>query len=988
MNVACKYRVPSNIQRRIVHSSTRKVFKDDLRAAAYKPELVERNNYFKWCKEERFNAAINSEKPVFSMVLPPPNITGKLHLGHALACTIQDVIVRRKRSMGHNVMWLPGTDHAGIATQGVVEKYLQSKQNLTRQDLGREKFVQEVWKWKELHGDAICKQLRTLACSLDWSRQMFTMDPRHTNAVNHAFIELFRKGLIYRKKSLINWCNKLQSTVSDIEVDKVELEGPTEITVSGYEKPVKFGLIYNFAYKVTASDEELVVATTMPETMLGDTAVAVHPDDQRYHHLRGKTVTHPFSNKNIPIIFDTFVDMEFGTGAVKITPAHSKIDYDVGKYHNLPLHQVINEHGQMINSGIFDNMKRYDCRETLLQKLGELGLLRSVSSHKMSLPVCSRSGDVIYNLPKEQWFLSCKKINKKAKELVKSGKLKIKPEKFTKNWLDWTGDGRDWCISRQLWWGHQIPAYRCKADKDVVWIAEIDENEAKDKAAVILRTLPENIQAERDSDVLDTWFSSGIYPFASLGWPDLHSKDYQKFYPLSLMATGHDILGFWVHRMVILGLELTEKLPFENILLHGIVCDSKGAKMSKSKGNVIDPLDVINGISLDGLRKKTEEMCEKGILTKEEMGKAKAYHKSNFSNSNGIPECGVDALRFSIVSHDIKSNFVHFDVDLCHTNKLFGNKIWQSVKYTQLSFDKLKPIEEEINANDLTYFDRWILSRQAKMVDDVNSSIDDYDFHIATKSLKTLIYNEFCDVYLEATKPGIDNPSPKIGYAHAHTLSAVLNTSLRCLAPFMIYLTEELIPRIPAFEHNIVHNFKDGGTGLFSFPQYEDFKLWRNAELEDQVHKLLDTIFLVRQLKGFYGISNKVRPTVHLKSTDNTLLTDIVHNGTVFLNLTRCGKIQSADNHGHKNFVSAVLNKDTTVSVELVADDVDSVIKSARTRLEKKVAKAEEAVLKYESKFASDKYRNSVSEITQHLDKEKYLDKKSELEQLKKLIQA
>ncbi|KAG6458246.1 hypothetical protein O3G_MSEX010757 [Manduca sexta] len=869
---------------------------------------------------------------------------------------------------------------------GVVEKYLKTKQNTTRHEIGRQNFVNEVWKWKDKHGDTITNQLRTLGCSLDWSREMFTMDRTHSHAVNAAFIELFVKGLIYRKKALVNWCNALKSTVSDIEVENITLDGPTDITLPGYSKPVKFGLLYDFAYKIYGSEEEIVVSTTMPETMLGDTAIAVHPNDVRYQHLKGKKAIHPFRSQNetIPIIFDEFVDMKFGTGAVKITPAHSKTDYEVAKHHHLPLLQVINEEGVIINTEVFNNVKRYDCRQMLVKKLEDMGLLKAVKPHQMTLPTCSRSGDVIDHLPKEQWFLSCSKLNERATELVKKGDLKILPEKFVKHWLHWTGDDRDWCISRQLWWGHQIPAYKCTVDKDVVWIAAMDEALARDDASRVLRTLPELVKVQRDTDVLDTWFSSGIYPFASLGWPDYSSKDYKDFYPLDLMATGHDILGFWVHRMVILGLELTGRLPFHNVLLHGIICDSKGAKMSKSRGNVIDPIDVINGISIEHLKTKSEDMYKTGLLSKDELKKALAYHKANFSATKGIPECGVDALRFTLLTQDIKSHIVNFDVAVCHSNKLFCNKIWQSIKYMQLSYAKLKSCDEEITKNDLTFFDKWILSRLADMVETVNSSMDNYDFHLATKAIRTLIYNEFCDVYLEATKPGFDDKDVKKGYAHAHTLSAVLNTALRCLAPYMIFVTDELIPKIPNFENNVIINYNDESKKYFDFPKTDDFEIWKDEMVENRADKVLNTVYLVRELKALYNISNKVRPSIRINTTDSDLMSDLENNKNIVLNLTRCCEISFTG--AEKNYVKGVLDNKTEVSVEIIGEDIETAILSAKKKLEKRINKLEESLTKLESKFSTKHYLSSVPEWTQISDKEKLVTKRKELQELQRLI--
>lgn len=644
----------------------------------------------------------------------------------------------------------------------------------------------------------------------------------------------------------------------------------------------------------------------------------------------------------------------------------------------------------MKNAETFTDMKRYDCREAVVNALDVLGLMKEVRPHSMTLPTCCRTGCVIDHLLKEQWFVSCKKLNERAAHMVKTGELIIEPEKYVKYWLDWTGDDRDWCISRQLWWGHQIPAYKCTYNHNIAWIAARSEAEAKIEASKVFRTLPDMVVAERDPDVLDTWFSSGLYPFAALGWPNTPpNKDFDQFYPLDLMATGHDILGFWVHRMVILGLELTGKLPFKKVLLHGVICDGRGAKMSKSRGNVIDPLDVIDGISLDNLKEKTKEMHRNGILSLDEVDKALTYHKDNFSATKGIPECGVDALRFTLLSQDIKSHYVNFDIAMCHANKLFGNKIWQSVRYTQMSYAKLElsrlTLGFELTENDLTFFDRWILSRLADMVDMVNSSMENYEFHLATKAIRRLMYNEFCDVYLEATKPGIDGKDCSMAFAHAHTLSAVLHTSLRCIAPFMIYLSEELIPKVPTFSNSIIHDFKDTDNKYFDFPQHKDFKKWKDGYLENKVQKYLNTIYLIREIKGLYNISNKLRPSVVIDSVDDALTNDIKSSESVFKNLTRCSDLKyEADLK--KNYVRAVLDKNTEVKVELLGEDLEVAVFAARAKLDKKIKKLQESLSKLEAKFSSGHYVTHAPQWVQISDKEKLHLKKKEIEDLQRLM--
>lgn len=648
--------------------------------------------------------------------------------------------------------------------------------------------------------------------------------------------------------------------------------------------------------------------------------------------------------------------------------------------------QVFDEEGLIMNSGRFNRNKRYDCRDILVNVLKEMDLLRNIKPHQVNLPICSRTGDVVDQLPKEQWFMSCSELNARASELVERGKLKILPEKHVASWLRWTADGRDWCISRQLWWGHRIPAYKCTLDRDVVWIAASNESNAKRYASKILRAMPDSIKAERDTDVLDTWFSSGIYPFASLGWPrTARSQDYSQFYPINLMTTGHDILGFWVHKMVILGLEVTGQLPFNKVLLHGIICDSKGAKMSKSRGNIIDPMDVIEGITLDKLKDRCKEMHRNGILTTEELDKALVYHHANFASTKGIPECGVDALRFTLLSQDIKSHFVNFDVALCHANKLFCNKIWQSVKYTRLAYRKLEKLGKDVTTKDLTYFDKWILSRLAEMVEQVNQAMDNYDFHLATKALRNFIYNEFCDVYLEATKPGFESLNVKMGYVHAHTLTACLDTSLRCLAPFMVYLAEELIPRVPSFSFNIIHNYNDSSNKYWDFPQIRDFKKWKDAPYEKKVSRLLNTVKLIREMKGLYNISNKEKPCVYIRTEDNTLASDIIHNKTVFVNLTRCGDIKF-EKDPTTNFVTALLDGDTEVNVELAGEDVEIAVFAAKNKLEKKIKMLEESLSKLEAKFSSGHYLTHAPEWTQIVDRERMISKRRELEELQRLM--
>lgn len=557
----------------------------------------------------------------FVMVIPPPNVTGSLHLGHALTSAIEDTITRYNRMKGKVTLWVPGTDHAGIATQSVVEKRLKKEFNLTRRDLGREEFVNRVWEWKTTYGGKICNQIRCLGSSVDWSREAFTMDEKLSKAVIEAFVRFHEDGLLYRDKRLINWSCALQSAISDIEVDHVDLEAIEYFPVPNHKlRPTyEFGTLTSFAYKVDGSDEEIVVATTRLETMLGDTGVAVHPNDPRYTHLHGKFVVHPFVDRKIPIICDDIlVDMTFGTGAVKITPAHDHNDYACGKRHNLDFITILTEDGKISgNCGKYSGMMRYDARYEMESELKSLGLFRGKVPNKMRLGKCSRSGDIIEPMLSPQWYVNCTSMAARAVDAVRNGELKILPEMHEATWYRWLENIRDWCVSRQLWWGHRIPAYfvrlageeRVDRNDDTHnnrWIVARTEADALQQAAVKFNVAPSAITLEQDEDVLDTWFSSGLFPWSVFGWPD-NTVDFKAFYPTHLLETGLDILFFWVARMVMMGLQLTDTLPFRQVYLHPMVRDKNGRKMSKSLGNVIDPLEVINGCALTDLLKKIDE---------------------------------------------------------------------------------------------------------------------------------------------------------------------------------------------------------------------------------------------------------------------------------------------------------------------------------------------------------------------------------------------
>jgi len=661
---------------------------------AYSPRYVEAAWYAWWEKEGFFKPEYGRKnvkdvppEGVFMMVIPPPNVTGKLHLGHALTNSVEDAIARYNRMRGKMTLWVPGSDHAGIATQVVVEKKLAREEGLSRHDLGREGFVKRVWGWKEEYGSAIYDQLRRLGSSVDWDRCCFTMDPKMCTAVTEAFVRLHEDGTIYRSNRLVNWSCTLRSAISDIEVDKKELAGRTLLPVPGYKEPVEFGVIISFAYKVDGSDEELVVATTRIETMLGDTAVAVHPDDKRYKHLIGKKLVHPFADRKIPVVADgVTVDMTFGTGAVKITPAHDPNDYECGKRHSLPFLTIFTDDGLVSpGCGKFSGMKRFEARKAVLEALTEKGLYRETKDNPMVVPMCSRSKDIVEPIIKPQWYVKCDDMAAEAMKAVNTGALNIIPESHKKTWSYWMEGMRDWCISRQLWWGHRIPAYHVtikgKANPDstdeAYWVSGRSEAEAKSKAAARFKVSESEITLEQDPDVLDTWFSSGLFPFSVLGWPE-KTDDLATFFPGSLLETGHDIIFFWVARMVFFAQKLLGDLPFKDVFLHAMVRDAHGRKMSKSLGNTINPNDVILGISLAELHKALEE----GNLDPKEVVKAKAGQAADYPN--GIPECGTDALRFGLCAYTAQGRDINLDVLRVQGYRFFCNKLWNATKFGML----------------------------------------------------------------------------------------------------------------------------------------------------------------------------------------------------------------------------------------------------------------------------------------------------------------
>ncbi|KAI1885756.1 hypothetical protein AGOR_G00207080 [Albula goreensis] len=845
---------------------------------AYSPQYVEAAWYSWWEKEGFFKPeygrkSLSEPNPrgIFMMCIPPPNVTGSLHLGHALTNAIQDCLTRWHRMRGETTLWNPGCDHAGIATQVVVEKKLMRERGLSRHDLGREGFIQEVWKWKNEKGDRIYHQLKKLGSSLDWDRACFTMDSKLSYAVQEAFIRLHEDGVIYRSKRLVNWSCTLNSAISDIEVDKKELTGRTLLPVPGYKEKVEFGVLVSFAYKIDGSDEEVIVATTRIETMLGDTAVAVHPSDPRYQHLKGKSVIHPFCDRRLPIVFDEFVDMNFGTGAVKITPAHDHNDYEVGERHKLEFINILDENGFLINvPAPFLGMKRFDARKGVLQALKDRGQFKEIKDNPMVVPVCSRSKDIVEPLLKPQWYVNCTDMGKQAADAVREGRLKIIPDHHLKTWFNWMDNIRDWCISRQLWWGHRIPAYFITVDDPSVkpgedmdghyWVSGRTEEEAREKAARRFSVPVEKISLRRDEDVLDTWFSSGIFPFSIFGWPN-ESEDLNVFYPGTLLETGHDILFFWVARMVMMGIKLTGKLPFREVYLHAVVRDAHGRKMSKSLGNVIDPLDVITGISLEGLHAQLID----SNLDPVEVEKAKQGQKSDYPS--GIPECGTDALRFALCAYTSQGRDINLDVNRILGYRHFCNKLWNAVKFAMKALGEgFVPEKKAQLSGEESVVDRWILSRLCAAVTLCGAGFEAYDFPAITTSIYNFWLYELCDVYLESIKPVLnsqDGDGVKQASVCRQTLYTCLEVGLRLLSPIMPFVSEELFQRLPR-RHS---ESSPPSISVTPYPESSEF-CWHSEEVDQQMEFVMTVVRTIRSLRADYNLT-KTRADCYLQCIDS-----------------------------------------------------------------------------------------------------------------------
>lgn len=776
---------------------------------------------------------------------------------------------------GLTTLWLPGCDHAGISTQSVVENMLWRRQQQTRYDLGREKFTDLIWDWKEEYHQKINSVLRRMGGSFDWTREAFTMDQNLSAAVTETFVQLHEEGIIYRANRLVNWCVKLNTAISNLEVENKELEGRTLLDVPGYERKVEFGVITHFQYEVEGSDERIEVATTRPETMLGDSGIAVHPKDERFKHLVGKNAKHPFIDRLMPIFTDDYVDPDFGTGAVKITPAHDPNDFAIGQRHDLKFINILNDKGTMNhNTGEFEGTKRFDARYAVIKALKGKGLYVKWEHNPMKVPLCAKSKDIIEPLMKPQWWMKMRGLADAAIKAVRDGEIKIRPENAERSYFRWLEGINDWCLSRQLWWGHQAPAYFVRIegqpgdDSDgEQWITGRTQEAAEEKAKI--KFPGQNFTLRRDEDVLDTWFSSGLWPFSTLGWPN-KTHDMETLYPTSVLETGWDILFFWVARMVMLGIKMTGQVPFREVYCHSLVRDSEGRKMSKSLGNVIDPLDVMEGIELSTLHDKLKV----GNINPKEIATAKKFQKASFPD--GIPECGADALRFSLVSYTTGGNTppiplsivtqandhpggdINFDINVMYGYRKFCNKIYQATKFV---LSKLSPEFKPQPTSDKTGYEslseRWILHKLTIAARDMNAALSAREFSIATSTTYQYWYTHLCDTYIENSKSIIATGTPQEQRSATDTLYTALEGGLTMIHPFMPFLTEELWQRLPRRPHDTTPSILKAAYPLYD-PANDD------PTAEEAYELLIAVSKTIRSLTAKYAIKDNATLFVQL----------------------------------------------------------------------------------------------------------------------------
>ena len=847
-------------------------------AKTYDPKGLEDRLYQKWLNSGYFHAKVNKAKKPFTIVMPPPNVTGQLHMGHALDETMQDILIRFKRMQGYEALWQPGTDHAAIATEVKVINKLK-EQGIDKNEIGREEFLKHAWAWKEEYGGKIINQLKKLGASADWERERFTMDEGCSKAVQEVFIRLYNKGYIYKGSRIINWCPVCQTSISDAEVEHEDQDG----------------FFWHINYPVVGEEGKFVeIATTRPETLLGDTAVAVNPEDDRYKDLVGKMLKLPLTDREIPVIADAYVDKEFGTGCVKITPAHDPNDFEVGKRHNLEEINILNDDATINDlGGKYAGMDRYEARKAMVKDLEDLGLLVKVVPHNHSVGTHDRCGTTVEPMIKPQWFVKMDEMAKAAIDTLKDGDLQFVPERFDKTYLHWLENIRDWCISRQLWWGHRIPAYYCDDCGETVVAKEMPK---------ICPKCGKN-HFHQDEDTLDTWFSSALWPFSTLGWPD-NTEEMEYFYPTDVLVTGYDIIFFWVIRMVFSGLEQTGKEPFHTVLIHGLVRDSQGRKMSKSLGNGIDPLEVID-------------------------------------------KYGADALRMTLMTGNAPGNDMRFYWERVEASRNFANKVWNASRFIMMNIEKA-PVTD-VKLSDLQMADRWILSKVNTLAKDVTENMDKYELGIALQKVYDFIWEEFCDWYIEMVKPRLWSEEDTTKAAALWTLKTVLIQSLKLLHPYMPFITEEIFCNLQDEEPSIM---------ISSWPEYKDE--WNFADEEKAVETIKDAVRAIRGVRTSMNVPPSKKAKVYVVSEDPEVLAIFEHSRVFFATLGYASEVVlQKDKSGiADDAVSAVTAKATIYMPFAELVDLDKEIE----RLTKEEEKLKKELARSEGMLSNEKFVSRAPE--------------------------
>ncbi|WP_419419062.1 valine--tRNA ligase [Legionella sp. D16C41] len=884
----------------------------------YSPQTIEKSRYQKWENHHFFQP--QGEGSAYCIMLPPPNVTGSLHMGHGFQHTLMDVLIRYHRMQGDKTLWQPGTDHAGISTQLVVERQLEGR-GVFRKDMTREKFLEYVWQWKEESGNQITSQMRRIGSSVDWERERFTMDEGLSQAVQKVFVQLYDEGLIYRGTRLVNWDPKLGTAVSDLEVISQEEDG----------------FLWHIRYPLTDSNDSLIVATTRPETMLGDVAIAVHPDDERYQHLIGKQVNLPLCDRQIPIIADDYVDKEFGTGCVKITPAHDFNDHEIGRRHNLPSINILTKKGAINKNAPlnYQGMDRFIAREQIIKDLTVAQLLVKTEPHKLKVPRGEKSNVIIEPLLTDQWYVKIKPLATPAIEAVKKGEIRFIPENWTKTYFQWMENIEDWCISRQLWWGHRIPAWYDSHGHIYVGYSEKDVR--------FKYKLDDSLHLKQDEDVLDTWFSSALWPFSTLGWP-ARTPEFEQFYPTSVLITGFDIIFFWVARMIMMGLKFTGKVPFKEVLITGLIRDSEGQKMSKSKGNVLDPLDIIDGIDLDSLiTKRTSNMMLPSLKDKI----AKATRKEF---PDGIPAFGTDALRFTFCSLASFGRNVRFDLNRVEGYRNFCNKLWNAARYVLLNTEE--QIDLEDGAFQYSPADQWILSCLQHTIASCHHYLTTYRFDLLAHTLYEFVWHEYCDWYLELSKPILYDPQAlgAMKRGTRRTLVHVLDQILKLLHPIMPFITEEIWQRLSKLT-------SQNGESIMLSPYPKADQQFINKNLENEISWVKEVIQSVRTIRSEISISPAKLIVLQVKNASALEIERFKNYQVILMALGKLANIHFLE----KDEEAPVSASAVVGELELLIPMAGLINKEAElNRLNKELAKLDKDIMLAQGKLNNPKFTDKA----------------------------